>query len=66
MPPDQKQKAKEIILEAGARTLREKGFHGVGVDGLAEAAGMTSGAFYSNFANKDALLEGVIEASVPR
>lgn len=61
-PPDHKQKAKEVILDAGARTFRQKGFHGVGVDGLAEAAGMTSGAFYSNFASKDALLEEVIEA----
>ncbi|MFG1396704.1 TetR/AcrR family transcriptional regulator [Roseixanthobacter pseudopolyaromaticivorans] len=29
---------------------------------MAAAAGVTSGAFYSNFPNKEALLEGVIEA----
>ncbi|AHB49950.1 hypothetical protein W911_04595 [Hyphomicrobium nitrativorans NL23] len=60
-PPDQKKKAREAIIQAGARTLRQKGFHGVGVDGLASAAGMTSGAFYSNFSSKDALLEEVID-----
>jgi TetR/AcrR family transcriptional repressor of nem operon len=61
-PPDHKTKAKEAILQAGARTLRTTGFNGVGVDGLAAAAGVTSGAFYSNFANKEELLKEVIEA----
>ncbi len=61
-PPDQKAKAKEAILQAGAEALRTNGFNGIGVDGLAEAAGVTSGAFYSNFPNKEALLESVIEA----
>ncbi len=61
-PLDQKAKAKEAILQAGARELRAKGFNGVGVDGLAAAAGATSGAFYSNFSNKEALLESVIES----
>lgn len=61
-PPDQKKKAKEAILQAGARTLRTTGFNGIGVDGLAAAGGVTSGAFYSNFANKEALLKEVIEA----
>ncbi|WP_297299122.1 TetR/AcrR family transcriptional regulator [uncultured Methylovirgula sp.] len=61
-PPDQKAKAKDAILEAGARELRINGFNGIGVDGLAAAAGVTSGAFYSNFANKEALLEAVIDS----
>lgn len=53
-----------IVLRAGARTLKTRGFNGVGVDGLAAAAGMTSGAFYSNFPNKEALLEAVIDAGL--
>ncbi len=60
-PSDQKARAKQAILQAGARALRTNGFKGIGVDGLAAAAGVTSGAFYSNFANKEALLEEVIE-----
>ncbi len=60
-PPDQKARAKEAILQAGTRALRTKGFNGIGIDGLAAAAGVTSGAFYSNFSNKEALLEEVIE-----
>ena len=60
-PPDHKAKAKKAILEAGAKALRKNGFHGIGVDGLAAAAGVTSGAFYSNFSNKEELLKDVIE-----
>ena len=60
-PPDQKTKAREAILQAGAPALRTNGFNGIGVDGLAAAAGVTSGAFYSNFPNKEALLESVID-----
>jgi TetR/AcrR family transcriptional repressor of nem operon len=60
-PPDQKTRARDGILQAGAQALRVSGFNGIGVDGLAAAAGVTSGAFYSNFKNKEALLEGVIE-----
>jgi TetR/AcrR family transcriptional regulator, transcriptional repressor for nem operon len=60
-PSDQKAKAKQSILQAGARALRTHGFNGIGVDGLAASAGVTSGAFYSNFSNKEALLEEVIE-----
>jgi len=59
-PPDQKAKAKQAILQAGARALRTNGFNGIGVDGLAASAGVTSGAFYSNFSNKEALLDDVI------
>jgi TetR/AcrR family transcriptional regulator, transcriptional repressor for nem operon len=63
-PSDQKARAKEAILQAGARALRTNGFNGIGVDGLAASAGVTSGAFYSNFSNKEALLEQVIETCV--
>jgi TetR/AcrR family transcriptional repressor of nem operon len=63
-PSDQKARAKQAILQAGARALRTNGFNGIGVDGLAASAGVTSGAFYSNFSNKEALLEQVIETCV--
>jgi TetR/AcrR family transcriptional repressor of nem operon len=63
-PSDQKARAKGAILQAGAKALRTNGFNGIGVDGLAASAGVTSGAFYSNFSNKEALLEEVIAACV--
>jgi AcrR family transcriptional regulator len=63
-PPDQKSKARAALLRGGMRSMKVNGFNGVGVDGLAAAADVTSGAFYSNFANKEAMLEAIVEAGV--
>ena len=48
-PSDHKARARRTLLEAGTRSLKSSGFNGIGVDGLAAAAGVTSGTFYSNF-----------------
>jgi TetR/AcrR family transcriptional regulator, transcriptional repressor for nem operon len=61
---DQKAKAREALVKAATKALRKNGFNGIGVDGLAASAGVTSGAFYSNFANKEALLGEVIDANL--
>jgi AcrR family transcriptional regulator len=63
-PADQKVKARAALLGAGTRSMKVAGFNGIGVDGLAAEADVTSGAFYSNFANKEAMLEAIIEAAV--
>jgi AcrR family transcriptional regulator len=63
-PPDHKGRARDALLRAGARSLKTSGFNGIGVDGLAAAAGVTSGAFYSNFSSKEAMLEAVIDAAL--
>jgi len=57
---DHKAQARVAIMREAARTLKEKGFHGVGVDGLAASAQVTSGALYSHFPNKEAVLEEVV------
>jgi TetR/AcrR family transcriptional repressor of nem operon len=57
---EHKAHAKATIVREAARTLKENGFEGVGVDGLAASAQVTSGALYSNFANKEAVLEEVV------
>lgn len=59
-PADQKTRARDAIVAAAGKRLKRQGFDGIGVDGLAAAAGVTSGAFYSNFANKEELLEEMI------
>lgn len=50
--PDHKQESRTKILHAVGRGFRRLGFGGVGVDGLAKEAGVTSGAFYGHFPSK--------------
>lgn len=53
-----KEKAAEhraAIVEAAARLFRDRGFDGVGVAEIMQAAGLTHGGFYGHFASKDAL-----------
>lgn len=58
---DQKAQTKQRIVEAAGRTFRKSGFNGAGVDGLAKAAGVTSGAFYVHFASKsEAFHESIV------
>ena len=55
---ESKEKARDTIVAATGRKLRETGFDGIGVDGLMREAGLTSGAFYTQFGSKrDLLLE---------
>jgi TetR/AcrR family transcriptional repressor of nem operon len=63
-PKDHKEQARAAILKSGARALKEKGFTGVGVDGLAAAAQVTSGALYSNFGSKESFFEQVVKAQL--
>ena len=44
--------ARERLAEAAGRSFRSGGFGGIGVDGLARQAGLTSGAFYAHYASK--------------
>lgn len=46
---------RERILSAAAALIRERGISGVGVDALADAAGLTHGSIYSQFGSKDRL-----------
>ncbi len=46
---------KERIVAAAAQLFRERGFEGVGVAELMQAAGMTHGGFYNHFESKHAL-----------
>jgi TetR/AcrR family transcriptional repressor of nem operon len=51
------------VIAAAATLLRERGLGGVGVDALADAAGLTHGAVYSHFKSKDELAaEAIREA----
>lgn len=50
--PNQKEQTRERIIAAAGRCFRKSGYSGIGVDGLAKEAGVTSGAFYGHFDSK--------------
>jgi TetR/AcrR family transcriptional repressor of nem operon len=49
------QTARDRLLEAGVKLIRERGFAATSVDELCRAAGVTKGAFFHHFASKEAL-----------
>ena len=65
-PPERSAETRDAELKAAACELRERGFHGVGVDRLSAAAGVTSGALYSHFSSKADVLRSVIDANLGR
>ncbi len=59
--PEQKEQTRKRIVDAAGRSFKKGGYSGIGVDGLAEEAGVTSGAFYGHFTSKkEAFKESVI------
>ncbi|HEY9094842.1 MAG TPA: TetR/AcrR family transcriptional regulator [Hydrogenophaga sp.] len=50
--PEHREETRRRILEAAGRGFRKHGYAGIGVDGLAKEAGVTSGAFYAHFSSK--------------
>ena len=50
-----KARTRTLLLDAAAEVFARKGFAGGSVEEIAETAGFSIGAFYSNFANKDEL-----------
>ncbi|RUL77689.1 TetR/AcrR family transcriptional regulator [Dyella choica] len=63
---EQKKITRQRIIDAAGRGFRKGGYGGIGVDGLAKEAGMTSGAFYVHFDSKKAafresMLQGMVE-----
>jgi AcrR family transcriptional regulator len=50
-----KARTRELLLDAAARVFAAKGFAGASVEEIAEEAGFSIGALYSNFAGKEDL-----------
>jgi TetR/AcrR family transcriptional regulator, transcriptional repressor for nem operon len=47
--------ARDKLLEAGVKLIRERGYSATSVDDLCRQAGVTKGAFFHHFASKEAL-----------
>ena len=52
---DQAEKNRQTVINVASQLFREHGFDGIGLKDLMEAAGLTQGAFYKQFASKDDL-----------
>jgi len=54
-PEKRRELTRAHLLAAAAEVFAERGFHGATLDQIADAAGFSKGAVYSNFASKDEL-----------
>src|SRR5579862_5958700 len=52
---DKRDRTRAKLLEAARTLIREKGFERTTLEEIAERAGMTTGAIYGNFKNRDEL-----------
>jgi TetR/AcrR family transcriptional repressor of nem operon len=57
-----KERTRGRVVVAAARLFKERGFRGVGVDGVMGAEGLTAGGFYAHFPSKEALLEATLSS----
>lgn len=51
-----REETRRRLFEAATRVFEERGIGAASIEAIAEAAGFTRGAFYSNFATKDELI----------
>ncbi|HEY9474073.1 MAG TPA: TetR/AcrR family transcriptional regulator [Mycobacteriales bacterium] len=61
-PASAPQPRREALLRAAAELFAERGFHGVGVDDIGAAAGISGPGVYRHFASKDAMLAEMLVA----
>src|SRR5471032_3435543 len=65
-PANHKEQARKQLLELAANKAKKDGFGSTGIDSLAKAAGVTSGAVYSQFGSKDKLFSELVESELTR
>jgi AcrR family transcriptional regulator len=63
---ERKARTREELLDAAERLFTRDGFHATSVDAVADEAGYTKGAVYSNFASKEGLFLALYERRVDR
>jgi len=57
----QREQTRARLLDAAGPVFARRGFHAATIDEVADAAGYTKGAVYSNFANKDDLVLALLD-----
>lgn len=63
---EQRERTRADLLDAAAAVFASRGFHGASVDQVAEAAGYTKGAVYSNFTSKAELFLALLDRQLDR
>ncbi|WP_109488037.1 TetR/AcrR family transcriptional regulator [Occallatibacter savannae] len=59
---DKRERTRATLLEAARQLIREKGHDGATLEAIAERAGMTTGAIYGNFKNREDLFIALAQA----
>ena len=65
-PPQHKAAAKAKLVDAGGTLVKQAGFAATGIDAIAAAAGVTTGAVYSQFGSKQQMLSAIVENEMER
>ena len=63
---ERKELTRELLFDAAIEVFARKGYHGASLDDVAEAAGFTKGAVYSNFTRKSDLFRALLERESQR
>jgi AcrR family transcriptional regulator len=63
---ERKERTRAHLIATAHKAFLEHGFHGASLDEIAEEAGYSKGAVYSNFAGKDDLFLAVLDAYAER
>jgi AcrR family transcriptional regulator len=63
---ERKEQTRERLLQAAERIFAERGYHAASVDEVAEQAGFSTGALYSNFEGKEDLFLTLFDRHITR
>ena len=55
---------RSLLIDAAAKAFAERGYAAASIDAIAEKAGFSKGAFYSNFASKEDLVLAVLQRTM--
>jgi AcrR family transcriptional regulator len=61
-PGTKRERTRAALIAAAARLVGEKGYHNTSLEDVANLAGMTRGAIYGNFRDRDELFMAVLQA----
>lgn len=63
---ENRQRTRELLRKSAAACFARNGFEGTSVDQISEGAGFSRGAFYSNFADKEAIFLELLQRHLDR